>query len=61
MASQVVRNPPAKQETQVGFLGQEDPPEKEMATHSSFLLGKSYRQRSLVGYSPWGRKRVGHD
>ena len=61
MASQVVRNPPAKQETQVGFLGQEDPPEKEMATRSSFLLGKSYRQRSLVGYSPWGRKRVGHD
>ena len=61
MASQVVRNPPAKQETQVGFLGQEDPPEKEMATRSSFLLGKSYRQRSLAGYSPWGRKRVGHD
>ena len=26
-----------------------------------FLLGKSYGQRSLVGYSPWGRKRVGHD
>ena len=26
-----------------------------------FLLGKSYGQRSLVGYSPWGRKRVEHD
>ena len=26
-----------------------------------FLLGKSHGQRSLVGYSPWGRKRVGHD
>ena len=61
MASQVVRNPPAKQESQVGFLGQEDPPEKEMATRSSFLLGKSYRQRSLEGYSPWGHKRGGHD
>ena len=23
--------------------------------------GKSHGQRSLVGYSPWGRKRVGHD
>ena len=61
MASQVVRNPPAKQETWVGFLGQENPLEKEMATCSSFLPGKSYRQRSLVGYSPWGHKRVGHD
>ena len=37
MASQVVRNPPAKQETQVGFLGQEDPPEKEMAIQHSCL------------------------
>ena len=26
-----------------------------------FLSGKSHGQRSLVGYSPWGRKRVGHD
>ena len=33
----VVENLPAKQETQVRFLGQEDPPEKEMATHSSIL------------------------
>ena len=28
---------------------QEDPPEKEMATHSVFLPGKSHEQRSLVG------------
>ena len=26
-----------------------------------FLPGKSHRQRSLVGYSPWGCKRVGHN
>ena len=26
-----------------------------------FLPGKSHGQRSLIGYSPWGRKRVGHD
>ena len=26
-----------------------------------FLPGKSYRQRSPTGYSPWGRKRVWHD
>ena len=26
-----------------------------------FLPGKSHRQRSLLGYSPWGRKRDGHN
>jgi len=26
-----------------------------------FLPGKSYEQRSLAGYSPWGHKRVGSD
>ena len=32
-----------------------------MATHSVFLLGESHGQRSLAGYSPWGRKEsVGH-
>ena len=25
-----------------------------------FLPGRSHRQRSLAGYSPWGHKRVGH-
>ena len=33
----VVKNPPAMQETWVQFLGQEDPLEREMATHSSIL------------------------
>ena len=33
----VVKYLPAKQETWVQFLGQEDPLEKEMATHSSIL------------------------
>ena len=32
-----VKNLPAVQETWVQFLGQEDPLEKEMATHSSVL------------------------
>ena len=35
--AQLVKNLPALQETQVQFLGQEDPLEKEMATHSSIL------------------------
>ena len=33
----MVKNPPAVQETRVQSLGQEDPLEKEMATHSSIL------------------------
>ena len=36
-----VANPPAMQETQVQFLGQEDPLEKEMATHSRILAWRS--------------------
>ena len=42
------------QEMQVRSLGQEDPLEKEMATHSIFLPGKFHGQRNLVSYSPWG-------
>ena len=44
------------QETQVWFLGQEDPLEKEMATTPKILPGESRGQRNLVGYSPWGQK-----
>ena len=35
--AQAVKNLPAKQETWVRSLGQEDPLEKEMATHPSVL------------------------
>ena len=35
--AQIVKNPPAMQETQVQPLGQEDPLEEGMATHSSIL------------------------
>ena len=37
LVAQSVKNLPAMQEIQVWFLGQEDPMEKEMATHSSVL------------------------
>ena len=37
LMAQGVNNPPAMQEMQVRSLGQKDPPEKEMATHSSIL------------------------
>ena len=37
LVAQRVKNLPAMQETQVWFLGQENPLEKGMATHSSLL------------------------
>ena len=37
MEAQMVKNPPAMWETQIRSLGQEDPLEKGMATHSSVL------------------------
>ena len=39
--SQMVKNLPAMQETWVQFLGQKDPLEKEMATHSSTLAWRN--------------------
>ena len=55
----VVKNPPAMWKTQVRSLGQEDPLEKGMATHSSaFLPGKPHEQRRLTGYSSYGSKEL---
>ena len=48
LAAQLVKNPPAMQETLAPFLGWEDPLEKGKATHSSIL------ENSMV--SPWGHK-----
>jgi len=42
----------------VRSLDGEDPLEKGMATHSSILAGEFHGQRSLVGYSSWGRKEL---
>ena len=44
------------QETGVRCLAQEDPLEKEMATHSSILAWKI--PWTEVGYSPWGQKEL---
>ena len=40
LVAQLVKNLPAMQDTWVRFLGQEDPLEKKMATHSSNLAWK---------------------
>ena len=37
LRAQLIKNPPAMQETLVQLLGQEDPLEKRKATHSSIL------------------------
>ena len=44
------------QETWVQSLGQEDPLEKEMATHFSILAWRIPWTRSLVDHSPWVTK-----
>ena len=40
LGGSVVKDPPARQETRVQFLGQEDLLEEEIATHSSILAWK---------------------
>ena len=54
--AQTVKNLPAVQEAWVQFLGQEDPLEKGWLPTPVFLPTEFHGQRSLVGYSPWGRK-----
>ena len=50
--AQTVKNLPAMRETQVRFLGWEDPLEKEMAAHPSILAWKISWTEGLAGYSP---------
>ena len=61
MVAQTLKNLPTMQETQVQSLGQEDPLEKGMATHSSTLAWRSPRIEEPGDYSPWGCKTAGHD
>ena len=45
--AQLVKNPPAKQETPVRLLGCEDPLEKEIATHSQYSCLESPMARGV--------------
>ena len=56
LVAQTVNNPPTIGETWIQSLVWEDLLEKKMATHSSILAWKIPWRKSLVGYSPWGRK-----
>ena len=52
---------PAIQEKWVGSLCQEDPLEKEMATHSSILAWKIPWTEEPGGLQSMGSQTVGHD
>ena len=61
MVAQMVKSLPAVRETQVRSLDQEDPLEKEMATHSSILVRKIPRMEEPGQLQSVGSQRVGHD
>ena len=57
LMAQMVKNLPARQETQVPLLGSEDSLERQVGCPLQYsCLQNPHGQRSLVGYSPWGHK-----
>ena len=54
--AQMVKHLSTMQETQVQFLGREDPWRRKWQSTPVLLPGKPHGWRSLVAYSPWGRK-----
>ena len=61
MLAQTVKRLPAMRETQVWFLGREDPMEKEMTIHSSTLAWKIPWTEEPDRLQSMGSQRVGHD
>ena len=59
--AQMVKNLPAKQETQVQSLGLECPLEKEMATHSIILAWEVLWTEEPGGLQFMGSQRAGHN
>ena len=59
LVAEMVKNPPAMQETQSESLGREDPLEKEMATHSSTLAWEIPWTEEPGRLQPMGLQRVG--
>ena len=56
LVAQIVKNLPAKRETQIQPLGQEKALKKETEVYSSIFPGELHGQRSLAGYSLWSHK-----
>ena len=55
----MVKNLPEMQETWVGTLDQDDPPEKGMATHPSIIAWRNpWIEEPGGGFSPWDHKRL---
>ena len=61
LVAQMLQNLPATQETQLRSLGQEDPLEKEMATHCSTLAWKIPWTEEPGRLRSMGSQTVGHD
>ena len=61
LVAQTVKNLPAMWETWIPSLGWEDPLEKEMTTHSSFLVWKMPWKEEPGGLQSMGSQRVGHN
>ena len=61
LVAQVVKNLPAMQETRVQSLGQEDPLEEEMASHSSILTWRILWTEEPGRLWSIGSHRVGHN
>ena len=61
LVAQMVKNPPAIQETWVQFLGQEDPLKKGMAIHSSILAWRISWTEEPGGLQSMESQRVRHD
>ena len=61
LVAQMVKRLPTMQETWVQSLGQEDPLEKETATHSSILAWRIQWTEEPGGLQSMGSQRVGHD
>ena len=61
LVAQMVKNPPAMQETQVQSLGQEDSLKKGMASHSSVLAWKILWTEKPGRLQSTGSQRVEHD
>ena len=59
--AQTVNNRPPMWDTQVRPLGQEDPLEKGMATHSSILAWRISWTKEPSGLQSKGSQRVRHD
>ena len=61
LVAQRLKRLPAMQETWVQSLGQEDPLEKETATHSGILAWRIPWTEEPGGLQSTGSQRVGHD